>query len=359
MEICTKPKEEKKTLAAKHEFIACDVCKLILAILVVVIHTAPLSGISDRANHLLVEGVCRVAVPYFFITSGFFLAPKLGDKKALIKYIKRILIMYAVASVIYIPIHLLQWYGRHAQISFVDYFKQVFIGVLQGAGFYGHLWYLQALIVGTLLLYLLTKVLKVKTPILIIIAVLLYLFGVCEKGYYGLIKQIPAFDAVICAYKSIFNDTGNGVFFGLPYLTIGCLLSENRSKIIKLKYWAMFLASLVLLLTELVLLTEFTEINAYSMTLSIPVASTFLFLFTAFIDVDEKYSNVGIWCRKASIIVYLYHQVAAFTLLYIYIYLRKGITNLAVFIVTIAACLIFSAIVIHLEKRFKWLRYLH
>ena len=50
-----------------------DVCRLAAALLVITIHTAPLSDVNTEADFFLTRVLARVAVPYFFMLTGYFL----------------------------------------------------------------------------------------------------------------------------------------------------------------------------------------------------------------------------------------------------------------------------------------------
>ena len=50
-----------------------DAFRMVAALLVVAIHTAPLGDVNPTADFILTRVIARVAVPFFFMTSGFFL----------------------------------------------------------------------------------------------------------------------------------------------------------------------------------------------------------------------------------------------------------------------------------------------
>ena len=50
-----------------------DVCRLAAALLVITIHTAPLSDVNAEADFFLTRVLARVAVPYFYMLTGNFL----------------------------------------------------------------------------------------------------------------------------------------------------------------------------------------------------------------------------------------------------------------------------------------------
>ena len=50
-----------------------DFFRVIAALLIISIHTSPLASFSQMGDFILTRIVARVAVPFFFMTSGFFL----------------------------------------------------------------------------------------------------------------------------------------------------------------------------------------------------------------------------------------------------------------------------------------------
>lgn len=61
---------EKKSYAGIDDF------RLIAALLIVAIHTSPLASFSETGDFILTRIFARVAVPFFFTTSGFFLVSR-------------------------------------------------------------------------------------------------------------------------------------------------------------------------------------------------------------------------------------------------------------------------------------------
>ena len=50
-----------------------DYFRLISAYLIIAIHTSPLTSVSATGDFIFTRIVARIAVPFFFMTSGFFL----------------------------------------------------------------------------------------------------------------------------------------------------------------------------------------------------------------------------------------------------------------------------------------------
>ena len=60
---------------------AIDFAKFVFAILVVGIHTSPLSGWSEFAGFVFEDIIAGLAVPFFFMTSCYFFFSKLTFAK--------------------------------------------------------------------------------------------------------------------------------------------------------------------------------------------------------------------------------------------------------------------------------------
>lgn len=93
-----------------HSYNAIDLLKFICSILVVIIHV-PLFGSYENLNTLdfvLTTYVCRLAVPFFFISSGFLIFRKMAisniNYTAIKRYIYKILYLYILWSIIYFPV---------------------------------------------------------------------------------------------------------------------------------------------------------------------------------------------------------------------------------------------------------------
>lgn len=78
--------------------------------MIVAIHTSPLSSFSETGNFIFTRIVSRVAVPFFFMTSGFFLISRYTcNAEKLEAFIKKTTLIYGVAILLYIPTTF-EWY---------------------------------------------------------------------------------------------------------------------------------------------------------------------------------------------------------------------------------------------------------
>ena len=213
-----------------------DVLKLVLALLVVALHIFPVSkmtGISGLISYEIASGITRIAVPTFFIVSGYLLRNKLEDKNYLKKYCKRILLLYVVWQLIYLPDLLyhyhINWFSTKALI-----YKLIYG--------YWHLWYLLASVVGVVLLYF-TRNWKVATKLALVFGLFVvgYLFQVTYK--LNVFKEFSFFANI---YESI-GTSRNAVFFAFPFLLLGSLYEYWKFSS-KHWQWILGLCSIALLL---------------------------------------------------------------------------------------------------------------
>lgn len=130
-----------------------DYFRFIAALLIIAIHTSPLGSFSETGDFMLTRIIARVAVPFFFMTSGFFLISRYAyNNSKLWMFVKKTALIYGVAMLIYIPINIYNGYFRMDNLLPNIIKDIVFDGTLY------HLWYLPASIIGaTIAWYLVRK----------------------------------------------------------------------------------------------------------------------------------------------------------------------------------------------------------
>ena len=180
-----------------------DVAKFICAILIIIIHTSPFSSYSKALTFGFRNIVCVIAVPFFFLTSGFLafkkidsLAKENKNKYQLVReeyvagYLKRLAIMYGIWSAVYFPFVVIKWTRKGFTIySVLEYVKDFFF-----EGSYSTIWFLPALFTAVLLVYLLHKKLSYKT--IFLISAIIYIFTLAGSSYYDLATKIPFVKAI-------------------------------------------------------------------------------------------------------------------------------------------------------------------
>jgi len=122
--------------------LALDLLKVVLALMVVALHSRFLADVSPLATFLTVDGLFRIAVPIFFLISGFYFYTALIKGQHL-KWIGRIVLLYAFWMVFYAYFWL-----RPTSFSGAEMLRLAEI-VLGG---YYHLWYMVGIIGSALML---------------------------------------------------------------------------------------------------------------------------------------------------------------------------------------------------------------
>lgn len=90
-----------------------DYFRIAAAVMVIAIHTYPLASYHENAEFLFTHVFCRLAVPFFFLTSGFFLFRNgVRDGAVLGRYLKKILFLYGISVVLYLPVNVYMGYFK-------------------------------------------------------------------------------------------------------------------------------------------------------------------------------------------------------------------------------------------------------
>lgn len=275
-----------------------DYFKLIAAFLVVAIHTSPLVSFSAAGDMIFTRIIGRIAVPFFLMTTGYFLLPqylleKSEDKAPLLAVWKKLFLLYLLAIFIYFPVNL---YTNH--FKGIDPWGMISMIIFDGT-FY-HLWYLPGAILGIFLLFCLSRILNHKA--VFCITIFLYMIGLLGDSYYGFLSGNgkKAFDVLFL----LFSYTRNGIFYTPLFLALGAELKQIGSR----KNHRFFLfgtaVSMSLMLWEGILLHNKNVSRHDSMYLMLPCCMVFLFLFLISWSIPPKSS-----LRKISTWIYLIHPM--------------------------------------------------
>lgn len=199
-----------------------------MALLVVEIHTRPLIGFQFA--EIAIEGIDVLAVPFFFLASGFLCfrglsyasfgeATRAGAERVRNTIVK-LLRLYLIWTLFYFPITI---FGNvllgnsflHASLSFVR--GTLFVGENH---YSWPLWYLLASVVGFTMVYIcLRREVDFKTIIPFSLFLLLLGFGITYvQGWDG----APVYLSVpIKIYCRVFGSSRNGLFEGFFYIAVG------------------------------------------------------------------------------------------------------------------------------------------
>lgn len=326
-----------------------DIARVIAAFLVICVHTDPLMSYSESGNYFLVSVVARLAVPFFFVVSGFFFGKKIdvarsfvADSKVLFSNLKRLMTIYIVWLLIYFPFQFLAWIRSDESWTYWLTFIQK--SIFEGS--YYTLWYLTGLIFSLTFSYILFKLFKPKVTLLI--TLILFVIGTLLQSYYDVWQTNDLFST----YYTLFLTTRNGLFFGSFFVSLGIFIAKEKTLLSQRWNVRFFFISLLLLTIEAFQMKhlEFTKGSGMWFML---VPSTY-FLFKTLQSLNLRNRKIFNYLRPFSLLVYLSHGL--FLIIFNRIFYLNSILYFA--IVVLGTCFL-SVAIIYYSKHCKLLKLLY
>ena len=313
-----------------------DICKLLMAFCVVAIHTHPLEHCAISIVNDCYDSFVRIAVPFFFLSSGFLLSqkfePSFSSPRNIAtarKYLLKIIKMYVVWTVVYLPMAIYHFISTETGVlkSVLLYIRGfVFIGEQYNSW---HLWYLLSTIYA-LVFILILLYLKISPKKAIVFSSFVFLFSIG-------IDYLSAYEGNTNTFIGIFImiirvSIGSGrILTGLFYLPLGCFLAQKQPNL---------KVSLTMLVSGYIL-NVFVQ-NYYWSTLLVAISSIGFFCVINTIALPN--SRVYPFVRKMSTIIYFVHMYI-WSFYYVLIYGEKTY-GIDCFLVTIVICLALSAAIV-------------
>lgn len=274
-----------------------DWLRLAAAILVIAIHTSPLADFNETGDFILTRVLARIAVPFFFITSGYFLLSRYHDSdRKLRHFLKKTGWIYGASILLYLPLNFRNGYFSQSQLLPELLKDLIFDGTMY------HLWYLPASMLGMLIAWKLVEKLDFSKGL--VMALLLYLVGLFGDSYYVVVEKLPLLKAFYDRLFELFDYTRNGLFFAPVFLILGGFIADERRKLSSVEAGVGFLISLGLLLAEALILHRHGFQRHDSMYVFLLPAMYFLFHLILL----WKGRRIPL-LRPASLVVYLIHPL--------------------------------------------------
>ncbi len=311
-----------------------DIAKLLMAILVIGIHTEPFGF-----NFWLDKGfgiLTRLCVPFFFVTSAYFFWR--GEKSPK-TFLQRIILLYVVWSVIYLPFDI----KKLGQMTVPEILRRFLWDGNEHA-----LWYLCGTVIGFIITWILLRFLMPKH--VLIAAVVLLIIGTVKSTYSSALYQI--FGINLPDYLG----SRNGLFYGFPYIALGMFIAKSGSKgMIKNKrpLWIGFFISVLLLAVESYLFVIRFKTDSTILWLSVFPYTYFFFEIVLNTDIQINRS-LSLTFRKTSTLMYVSQ--------YLFIPVLSAFSShIMLFILTISVTAVFSLIIIKLSeiRHLAFLKYLY
>lgn len=311
-----------------------DLIKFLMAILVVGIHTQPF-GFNiwlDRGFGI----VTRLCVPYFFVASSYFfwIKPKNAEL-----YIKRILKLYFIWSVIYLPFDL----GLLRTMPVQNILERYLWSGNDHA-----LWYLWGSVIGFLIVLSLSKFMSGKKVFLI--SVLFLIIGCMKSTWSPLLHSFTSFE-IRDRLGSV-----NGLFYAFPYIALGMVIAGNQTnrKDEKISKYVLglFLSFISLSLESLLFILYFHTASTV-LWISVLPCTYYLFMLSKNIYISFVSEKTALMLRKMSTLIYVGHSL--------FLILFKHLDTWKLFIAVVISSLVLAAVIIKLsgKKHFGWMKLLY
>ena len=279
-----------------------DILKFFLAVAIVAIH-AQLFGKGD--GKFLVWPYLRLAVPLFFMMSGYFVFKKAQDEEDGFAAIKRFAVrnykMYLFWCVVFSPYFLWMYGGVQGPLEFLLFVRRIFFTGLS------KYWFILAAIEGVVIVFLLNK--YTGRGLALILSAAVYVWACLKSSYWGLFSDCDS----VCQVQSVIEK-----FIGWPqlsfpvsmiWISIGKEFAENRLRC--MRNWRVAMPSLAIALAcfwgEWFLVMQETgkfRCDAYLFALPTVVP---LFGLLLNVELTNRYAG---WFRTASVAIYMIHGVA-------------------------------------------------
>lgn len=315
--------------------------KIIMAIFVIAIHTHPLETIQGTLYYKIYTILVGIAVPFFFISSGYLVFKKMKGKyddkdniDILKKYIVKTIKLYIMWNIIYLPLAIYGYIknGNSILESVLLYLRGLFV---IGEHYYSWmLWYLLATIYGNIVILILLKHKCKEWQILVCSLIVFIISNIITH----IVKETDNVNALFNMLKNLIKYTiVNGrIFQGFTYISIGMYLSKKQINIDRKKLIKLVVVSFVL--------EVFFNNAIFNLLL-------YIFIFYAVISINLEDRKIYYYFRKMSTILYFIHMWIFF--IYSIVVGMENCYGANAFFVTIVVSLFFSIIIMGIQERRK------
>lgn len=223
------------TQTERKNYNSIDLVKFIMAFAVVAIHTHPLEHCSYNIVRTIYNNIVSMAVPFFFISTGFLLAQKMSfpfaesDIPVIKKQLLRILKMYLLWMAIYTPLAI--YHNISEGISFSISCKIYVRGLFLMGEQYNSwpLWYLLSTVYSLLIIMFLIKK-KVSLKGMLVVCLLFALLSFGLDWFTS--TELPLSGLLLKAQGVIQSMIVNGrIFTGMIYIPLGMYFAHNTMSV--------------------------------------------------------------------------------------------------------------------------------
>lgn len=311
-----------------------DLLKFIFSICIIMIH-AQLFKSQQILYSTITMGLARIAVPFFFITSGYYFYQKVYLKQDVRSYFMKIIKLYLVFELIEVLIYTIPLLPTIQKYGVLPYLWKI-----MSVGLGGIYWYLISLILSLLILLPFWK--KHSIIPLLCMSLVLYLL-VFTNDSYGFYFENTTLQNISKLHTYIWTWPQAGLCSSLFYLSLGALIYQLQPRVSYLSL-KLFLSIICLMVEACFLQTHGAyDGNCYLMLM---ITTPLLFLWA----LQHETLNINtIFLSKLSIYIYMIHPIVLNIIQFIF-----HISSFLLFIVTtiITICIAYMVICLknHINK---------
>lgn len=329
-----------------------DLVKLILAFMVVAIHT----GFLTRYAYPTI----RLAVPIFMILSGFLAFAKINrehdfkkQQQLLFKTILRYLKLYCFWLIVLLPytLHIRRYFQNGIGTGLFNLVRDFLFGSTFRAS-----WYLMACMLGIVIIFYLSRIASGK--VLLGITLPFYLFATLLSEFKGYVTHNAVLQPLYSRYVHYLGTPCFSFVIALLYIAIGKILADCGSvKHSGSVYLTGFLLSFAALVAEHRLISHlnYFSYNCDCLLLLAPTASLFV-LWILTLEVHLKHASVF---RSFSTILYCSHIPMCMLLKKLFpFFSSRDPQHIVLFLATSLLSCCIATVILKFENRPK-LHFLH
>lgn len=276
-----------------------DLAKFIAALLVVAIHTSLFSDVNETLYFVFNELICRLAVPFFAICTGYYLCLSINSDQSnkVWKQEWKLIKIYALWTLLYFLFLIPNWIeiGYLSIPNYIGYLKSAVL-----IGSYFHLWYVLYVIYAIPVFYLCLK--YIRPSLWVWIAIVLYSINAFNYGYSSFFPEdswVQIFSCINKGYAIVKSQ-----FVILPMLLCGAYLTRHTGSL--QRNMSFLILSFIALIAEASLLRQYGHIEKVSQIMMILPTACFIFASLINIRIDKPiYKHLG----AMSLIIYCVHPM--------------------------------------------------
>ena len=351
----------------KQQYTMLDLAKFLCALLVLCYHYFSEHG----SLPMLIEealSLYAVAVALFMVMGGFLVFEKLesipgrdGRWKCVSRQVIRILKIYLLWSVVYIAYTVSRWDLSAISAGFV--FSQLRQWIFNST-FYT-IWFMPSLAFGLLLAFWVTE--KLPRGAVWALTAAMYLVGALTLTYAKFFVAVPGSGWITDLVNTWLGGPRGWMFYGFPMIMVGRSMVKFRARREQWHskpHWQLWMAlsviSMLLLLGEALILRCLVGPTGIDMTMMMPVAGFCILGFLLSVRLPE--GGYLVWMRRMSVLIFVSQRIF---LTVIPDFLPQAVMDRIYgdqylgAVVTCGGTVVFSAAVIFLSGRWKWMKNLY